>query len=340
MTPDSFTKGEEFEDFVENNIFPEEKYVLVYKTRSYEDNKNRYAEDTRKPDFKFRCKKSGQEFYVEAKYRSNFSKNAKMKIISFGQFRRFQEYQEKDKLPIYIIVGYKGKPNNPEKLSFIPLDELKENEVYPSVLRNFEIEKKTFSGEISQYNEHSQTARKVEQSQVKNNPISNKSQKPIKKFILLGISLLTIVAGLIYFTSNSRPNTVELEKSVENHSSIEETFKTRISNYYQILDNDQLQKLDEYINPIVYKWYSQNHVTLDEIIKNQLKYQTKYPERISSVLWDTFTIQPMDGEYLITYQMDYKLKRKSATDFTAYHLQITSIWDKSGKLKSMSEKRL
>ena len=72
----SFKKGEDFEKFVEENIFPKKEYALIHRTNNFEQNKDRYAEDTLFPDFKFRCNKTNQEFYVEAKYRSKFNNRA------------------------------------------------------------------------------------------------------------------------------------------------------------------------------------------------------------------------------------------------------------------------
>lgn len=60
--PESHKKGKEFEEFVEKNIFTDKNYKLITRTNSYEQNVQRYAEDTLKPDFKFRCKETGQEF--------------------------------------------------------------------------------------------------------------------------------------------------------------------------------------------------------------------------------------------------------------------------------------
>ena len=71
--PDSFKKGDLFEKFVENELFQATDYTLVHRTNTYDQNETRYAEETLRPDFKFRCKKTKQEFYVEAKYRSRFN---------------------------------------------------------------------------------------------------------------------------------------------------------------------------------------------------------------------------------------------------------------------------
>ena len=59
-TPNSFKKGQQFEQFVEQTVFTEDRYELITRTNSYEQNSIRYAEDTLKPDIIFRCKETGQ----------------------------------------------------------------------------------------------------------------------------------------------------------------------------------------------------------------------------------------------------------------------------------------
>ena len=82
MQYDSFKKGELFEKFVEDELFKVTEYDLIHRTNSISQNASRYAEDTLKPDFKFRCKQIQQEFYVEAKFRSGF--NARDMIFVSG----------------------------------------------------------------------------------------------------------------------------------------------------------------------------------------------------------------------------------------------------------------
>lgn len=59
---DSFIKGEQFERFVEHYLFVEADYALVHRTNNYDQNRQRFSENTLKPDFKFRCKKPKLNF--------------------------------------------------------------------------------------------------------------------------------------------------------------------------------------------------------------------------------------------------------------------------------------
>jgi hypothetical protein len=61
----SFRKGEDFEKYVEQSLFLKKDFDLVHRTNNFDQNKNRFAENTLHPDFKFRCKKTNNEFYIK-----------------------------------------------------------------------------------------------------------------------------------------------------------------------------------------------------------------------------------------------------------------------------------
>src|SRR5690606_7652752 len=130
MQPNSFKKGDLFEKFVENELFQATDYTLVHRTNTYDQNEIRYAQDTLRPDFKFRCKQTSQEFYVEAKYRSRFNAENKLEVISYTQIERFKGIQREESIPIFIAIGYGGSPENPTNVSLIPLAQLSYLELY------------------------------------------------------------------------------------------------------------------------------------------------------------------------------------------------------------------
>lgn len=147
MNISSFEKGELFEKFVETILFPDKDYVLIHRTESYEKNKERFSEETLRPDNKFRCRKTNKEFYIEAKFRSRFNENDKLVIRKQDQFSRFRGIQQTEKIPVYFVIGYEGTPTNPMKISLIPLEELIYDDLYPSFLRMYNIDKDVVKSE-------------------------------------------------------------------------------------------------------------------------------------------------------------------------------------------------
>lgn len=131
---------------MENTIFTQSAYVLVEKTHSFYQNRWRFVESSKNPDFKFRDRKSGREFYVEAKFRSNINPDDKVTLFKPTQFDRFKSMDNKA-CPIFIVVGLLGSPDNPESVSLIPLHELKYPHPFQSILFRHRISKEPFSAE-------------------------------------------------------------------------------------------------------------------------------------------------------------------------------------------------
>lgn len=46
--PESFTKGDDFENYVREIVFPKDRYELIHKTHSYHENKGDYIITVRK----------------------------------------------------------------------------------------------------------------------------------------------------------------------------------------------------------------------------------------------------------------------------------------------------
>lgn len=136
VKPESFIKGEDFENFLRRAIYTEDKYDLVMKTHNYNDNKHDYIEITKYPDFMFRDKQTGDEFYVEAKYRENLF-NEKVEWCKMYQFDRYKEINKSRK--VVVAIGLGGRPRSPKSVFIMPLDAVQYNALYPSFLRSFQM---------------------------------------------------------------------------------------------------------------------------------------------------------------------------------------------------------
>jgi hypothetical protein len=136
---DAFEKGRLFENYVERVLFPKRTYLLLDRTHSFKQNAYRYVESSKKPDFKFRSKTTSQEFYVEVKFRAKYDSNDQVTIMKPTQFTRFTELNKE--LPILVVIGVGGKPDNPDLISLIPFQELQYLNIYKSVINNHKIDK-------------------------------------------------------------------------------------------------------------------------------------------------------------------------------------------------------
>jgi len=134
--PDSHVKGDDFEYYVEDYMFFKDNYKLIHKTQDYTANKNRYIEESKEPDYKFKSIKTGKEFFVEAKYRSRFHDDT----VNWCTFPQLKRYQEIDKnTPVYLALGIGGFANKPNSIFFIPLKDIKYTKLFRSFLKRYEV---------------------------------------------------------------------------------------------------------------------------------------------------------------------------------------------------------
>lgn len=133
-TPESFKKGEAFEKFVREEVFPKDTYQLIHKTSKYKQNSKDFAEDSLNPDFKLRCKERQKEFHVEAKYRSNLYNNNKL----FYNPAQFDRYKDLDKATtVFVALGLGGKPSSPLDVCVIPMRDIKSPVVSDEFLADY-----------------------------------------------------------------------------------------------------------------------------------------------------------------------------------------------------------
>lgn len=124
-----------------------EKYVVqkfdkrFFKIKEWAGDKyvtGRYAQTTQHPDLLLEHSYKGKssEFAVECKWRSNFYKGG----IEFGtpeQFKRYQSFESKRDIPVFIVIGVKGTGGGPEELFIVPLKEINSNFIPLRSLNNY-----------------------------------------------------------------------------------------------------------------------------------------------------------------------------------------------------------
>lgn len=330
-------KGQAFEHFVKDVIFPKEKYDLIHQTHDFTQNKNRYIEDSKNPDFIFRCLKSKKEFHVEAKYRSGFDSNNKLKTIEFHQFNRYKSLETFER-PVLLIIGFEGSASNPKNISLIPIRKLMYLEAYWSFLKNFKIENIALDNDklieiLNDYNSDQITQPTSPVQPIQN--YENRTSVISKRKWILAMFVLAFLTISVFFLSKSS------SKSDLTNQQTEDLLKNQIGHYYKDLENNNVEVLDQYINQRVDNWYSLKNVSLSEIKKETILYFKIYPKRSVNINWDSFhSTKLKNGDYSVIYDMIYKIKTKSSRNYRIYNLRISAIWDKNLKLKSIYEERI
>ncbi|OGO41629.1 MAG: hypothetical protein A2137_00175 [Chloroflexi bacterium RBG_16_58_8] len=134
--PESYVKGDEFERFVMERLFPREEYNLLHKTHDYSSNRDNFIASSKLPDFKFVSVANRLQFYVEAKFRSKYH-NGVLEWCKPFQLKRYRDIN--NIVPVLIVVGLGGKPGRPEQVFLIPMQHIQFVKLFPSFLKRYEI---------------------------------------------------------------------------------------------------------------------------------------------------------------------------------------------------------
>jgi hypothetical protein len=127
--PDSFEKGRLFEDYI-IKLFNENSFKLL----AWRHAKNSYNQilplSYSYPDLELVFVGAKRHrFAVECKWRREF-KGGRIKWAEDYQIRIYQQYEYKNRIPVFIAIGLGGEPSKPEKLFVTPLCNISE---YPVV---------------------------------------------------------------------------------------------------------------------------------------------------------------------------------------------------------------
>jgi len=135
----SVKKGERFENFVRNNLFVSAEYEMEEKTHPYEDNRAEFVKSSKNPDYRFKSKKTGKTFWVEAKFRSSYVDNA-VEWCKDYQLKRYLEINRET--PVFIVIGVGESASNPENVFIVPVKHAKYTKLFISFLRKYEFNPK------------------------------------------------------------------------------------------------------------------------------------------------------------------------------------------------------
>ncbi|WP_342304394.1 hypothetical protein [Methanolobus sp. ZRKC5] len=140
---ENIKKGDDFEKFVVN-LFPENKFTIVEWTTDSMRKHNRYVEADTRPDLLIRHNLSGDEFYIECKYRSYAFEN-KITWTNKEQLKRYQDFDREREAPVFVLIGLGGSPEKPDNLYWIPLEDAKYTELYISYMKKFQKSREYFN---------------------------------------------------------------------------------------------------------------------------------------------------------------------------------------------------
>lgn len=134
----NFEKGYAFEQFVVSKFEKGGPYILET-WRSDKEFKGVFPQDSMDPDLVWLYEldvDTALPFAVECKWRSDYY-NGGIKWAKPYQWENYMDFQEAHGVPVFIVLGIGGRPDNPDELFIIPLDEIKYPIIFKSVLLKY-----------------------------------------------------------------------------------------------------------------------------------------------------------------------------------------------------------
>jgi len=134
---DELLKGREFEDHVLELLDIAHNAKLTLKEwRGDKSLPGVYPESNSAPDFVFEY--DGKPFAVECKWRSHPPKDIEKELLPTERMASFQQFSTDRHMPVYLLLGIGGLPNDPDNLYFTRLEkefsvETLINSVIPSI---------------------------------------------------------------------------------------------------------------------------------------------------------------------------------------------------------------
>ena len=117
---DELLKGREFEDYVLELLDVQHNNKLVLKEwRGDKSLPGVYPENNSAPDFVFEY--DSMTFAIECKWRSHKPKDIEKELLPADRLATFQQYTAERHMPIYMLLGIGGLPNDPECISIVCL---------------------------------------------------------------------------------------------------------------------------------------------------------------------------------------------------------------------------
>jgi hypothetical protein len=145
----SIKSGEDFEDDVADNFFPDDLYEMLYRTHDVNTNSKRFIRSSMNPDFQFEIRGTNIQFWVECKHRENNYDDSIISVFKNDQLRRYQSYKN----CFLLLCTYRF---DDRYLYFVPMWQIKYNDLYLSFLRTYELklDPPIFPGLVKKYLAH------------------------------------------------------------------------------------------------------------------------------------------------------------------------------------------
>lgn len=136
-------KGDSFEKYVVQRF--NQKFFSIMEWRSDKYVNGVYAVSNHFPDLEvlFKAGNIKDSFAIECKWRKSFFNN-EIEWARDYQIKNYKKYAREVAVPVFIVIGIGGEPDNPDEIFIVPLDSVKNNVFTKSQLLQFKTYRKSF----------------------------------------------------------------------------------------------------------------------------------------------------------------------------------------------------
>ncbi|MDI6603364.1 MAG: hypothetical protein QME57_04665 [Patescibacteria group bacterium] len=136
-----FEEGKLFERYIAS-LFNSYYTIEDWTRDNFDKTRGFYVESNKNPDLTIRYNPSKERFAVECKYRSSsyysalYNESA-VYLAKEDQLSRYRQFSEERGIPVFIVVGLRGKPDNPLEVFCVPLNDIVSTEMPISSLNRY-----------------------------------------------------------------------------------------------------------------------------------------------------------------------------------------------------------
>lgn len=127
-------KGLLFEKYVVGKISRKEYRIVEWQGDKYHN--GIYAESNMRPDLLLSKRDRNATLAIECKWRRN-TESKSVQWSEPAQLERYRNFQKKESVAVYVVIGIGGEPSEPKELYIVPLNSMKHHYVYKDYLKRF-----------------------------------------------------------------------------------------------------------------------------------------------------------------------------------------------------------
>jgi hypothetical protein len=121
---------------------------------------------------------------------------------------------------------------------------------------------------------------------------------------------------------------------------LEAKIESTVRQYYAVVEGaQQCSKVAELFEPVVDDYFGKSGLTKDQVETDCLIYRNRWAYYQNIPDYSTISTRKLDnGNYFTTYQLLYKVKRKTKDNWKIFNLRMSVEFSKNFKIKSIFEK--